>query len=227
MPAASDVPDPHVRVVLRPVGTPIALGLGAILMGTAMLSGLQLGWLSGADQQRTVAFVALAAAFPLELLASVLAFMARDPLAGTGLGIFSSVWAVSGLTLLTGQPDTTNDALGMSLLAGGLLLFLLLVSAGAGRLVFGAVMLVGCARLTMTGLYEVVPSSGLELAAGIVGLVLVAFCAYGIVGLLSEDLPRPSLLPLGRSGRAASSLSDGFAEQLHALENEAGVRRQL
>src|SRR5205085_771328 len=82
--------DDDVRVVLRPLGTPLALGLGAIFFGTVMLSGLQLEWLAGADQQRTVAFVALAAAFPLELLAAVLAFLARDALAGTGFGIFSS-----------------------------------------------------------------------------------------------------------------------------------------
>jgi hypothetical protein len=51
--------DAHVRVFLRPVGTPVALGLGASLLGTTMLSGLQLGWVGGADEQRVVAFVAL------------------------------------------------------------------------------------------------------------------------------------------------------------------------
>src|SRR5947208_16654867 len=86
--------DAHVRIVLRPLGTPVALGLAAILIGTTMLSGLQFGWLEGTADQHTVAYVALAAAFPLELLAATLAFLARDALAGTGLGAFSSVWAV-------------------------------------------------------------------------------------------------------------------------------------
>src|SRR4051812_20342261 len=100
---------PAVRVALRPLATPVALGMGAILMGTTMLSGLQLGWLEGASEQQVVAFVSLAGAFPLELVAAVLAFLARDALVGTGLGIFSSIWAVSGLTLLTGKPGATND----------------------------------------------------------------------------------------------------------------------
>src|SRR3954453_19612089 len=92
----------HVRVALRPLGTPIALGMAAILIGTTMLSGLQLEWLKGADEQGPVGFIALGAAFPLELLASVLAFLARDALAGPGFGIFSGVWSIVGLSRITG-----------------------------------------------------------------------------------------------------------------------------
>src|SRR5215213_2844917 len=67
--------DGRARIVLRPLGTPLALGLVAILLGTTMLSGVQLGWFDGAAEQRTVAFVA---AFRLELLAATLCFLARD-----------------------------------------------------------------------------------------------------------------------------------------------------
>ena len=217
----------HVRIFLRPVGTPIALGMGAIFIGTVMLSGLQLEWLHGADEQRTVGFIALAAAFPLELLASILAFLARDALAGTGLGIFSSIWSVVGLSLITGEPGSTNDALGMFLVVAAVLLALLLVSAGASRLVLGVMIATGCARLLLSGLYEIKATTGLEHAAGVVGLVLAAVCAYGIVALLMEDLPRGAPLPVGRSGRAASSVAGGFGEQLEGLQHEAGVRRQL
>jgi uncharacterized protein len=219
--------DGRARIFLRPLGTPLALGLTAILLGTTMLSGLQFGWLDGAADQRTVAYVGLAAAFPLELLAATLCFLARDALAGTGLAAFSSVWAVSGLTLLTGPTGGTSDALGMFLLVCAAVLALLLLSAGGGRLMVGVAIACGFVRLTLTGLYEVLGSSGLELAAAIAGLVLAAACAYGIVALLSEDLPRRSLLPVGRSGRAASSLGGSLDDQLLELEHEAGVRRQL
>lgn len=215
------------RIVLRPLGTPAALGLSAILIGTAMLSGLQFHWLQGMDNQRTVAFVSVAACFPLELLAAVLAFLARDGLGGTGFGTFSSVWVVTGLTLLTGPPDATNSALGMFLIVAAVVLGLLLISAGRARLVFGAMLVTGCARLAVTGLYELEGARGLETAAAVVGLVLAAICMYGIVALLSEDLPRPGLLPVGRSGRAEASIAGGFSEQLKDVENEAGVRRQL
>lgn len=216
-----------VRLFLRPVGTPVAIGLGAIAIGTVMLSALQFGWIAGAQQQHTVAFVALAAAFPLELLAAVFALLSRDALVGTGFAVFSSVWSVTGLSLLSGPAGATNDALGIFLLTGSALLALLFISAGRSRLVFGAIILSGCARLCLTGLYEIKSTHGLKEAAAILGLVLAGACAYGIVALLTEDLPRRSLLPVGRSGRAASSLGGGLREQLEDLEHEAGVRRQL
>lgn len=50
---------------------------------------------------------------------------------------------------------------------------------------------------------------------------------YGIVAVLSEDSPKRSLPPVGRSGRAQSSLEDGRSEQLEQLQNEAGARRKL
>jgi uncharacterized protein len=219
--------DDDVRVVLRPLGTPLALGLAAIFFGTTMLSGLQLEWLAGADQQQTVGFVALAGAFPLELLAAVLAFLARDPLAGTGFGVFSSVWSISGLSLLTGPAGGTNDALGMFLILAAIGLALLLASAGGQRLLLGLMIATGCVRLLLTGLYEIKATSGLQHAAGVVGLVLGGLCAYGIVALLMEDLPRRTVLPIGRSGRAEASMDGAFAEQLEGLRHEAGVRRQL
>jgi succinate-acetate transporter protein len=215
------------RIYLRPLGTPIAIGLGAICMGTTMLSAIQFGWLSTATEQHTVAYVGLAAAFPLELLAAVFALLARDALVGTGLAIFSSVWSVSGLTLLTGQPGATNPALGVFLLIVAALLLLLLLSAGRSRLVFGAMIATGFARLTVTALYEIDGSSGLKEAAAIVGLALAAVAGYAMVALLMEDLPRNALLPVGRSGRAASSLAGDIGEQLEDIEHEAGVRRQL
>jgi len=219
--------DDRVRVVLRPYGTPVALGLTAIILGTLMLTGLQLEWLSGAGDQRTVGLVGIAAAFPLELIAAIFAFLARDALAATGLGTFSSVWSVSGLSLLTSRPGTTSNALGMFLLIGAGILALLIVSAGPSRLVLGFVLLCGCARLSLTGFYEIDAGAWLKQAAGISGLVLAGACVYALVSLLSEDIPGRSLLPAGRSGRAAASLEGAFAEQLHDLEHEAGVRRQL
>jgi uncharacterized protein len=224
---ASRTDDAAVRVFLRPVGTPVAIGLGAITIGTVMLSAMQFGWIAGAQQQHTVAYVALAAAFPLELLAAVFALLSRDALVGTGFAVFSSVWSVTGLSLLSGPPGATNDALGIFLLTGAALLALLFVSAGRSRVVFGVIILSGCARLCVTGLYEVKSTHGLEEAAAILGLVLAGACAYGIVALLIEDLPRRSLLPVGRSGRAASSLGGSLREQLEDVEHEAGVRRQL
>src|SRR3954469_23466669 len=58
------------------------------------------------------------------------------------------------------------------------MLALLIASAGGDRVVFGVVMACGCLRLAVTGLYELTGSSGLELAAGITGLLLAGACAH-------------------------------------------------
>ncbi len=49
------------------------------------------------DQGRTAALAALLFAVPLQLVASVFGFLSRDPVAGTGMGVLSGTWAVTGV----------------------------------------------------------------------------------------------------------------------------------
>jgi succinate-acetate transporter protein len=137
------------------------------------------------------------------------------------------VWSVSSLALLSGPPGATNAALGMFLLVAAILLALLLLSAGTSQIVFVLVIARGCVRLTLTGLYEIEASRGQETAAVIAGLVLAAAAAYGIITLLSEDLPGRGLLPSAVAAGRGVSISDGLDQQLEDLENEPGARRQL
>jgi hypothetical protein len=73
--------------------------------------------------------VALAFAFPIQLVATVFAFLARDPVAGTGLGVFSGVWLTTGLSQLMSAPAATSDAVGFFYLLAGLALLLVLAAA--------------------------------------------------------------------------------------------------
>jgi uncharacterized protein len=113
------------------------------------------------------------------------------------------------------------------LACGGL--FALLMSGGlaGGKATAGAVILAGSARFVLSGLYELTSQSGVERAAGIVGLVLVGVAAYVGVASLLEDNAKKSVLPLGRRGRERAAIDDGLDAQLHDLETEAGVREQL
>jgi len=79
----------------------------------------------------------------------------------------------------------------------------------------------------LSGLYELTSSTGVEYAAGIVGLVFVAVAAYVGLPTLLEDNARRSILPIGRRGLARSALSGELDAQLAELEHEAGVREQL
>lgn len=72
-------------VTLRPVGNPLPLGFLALAVTTTVFSAVQLGWLP-AGQWTVAALTALLFAVPLQALAAVFGFLARDPVAGTGMG---------------------------------------------------------------------------------------------------------------------------------------------
>ncbi len=73
-----------------------------------------------------LAFVA-----PLEALAGVFAFLARDSGAATGLSMLGAAWAATALTVLRSPPGGTSVSLGIFLLT--LAAMMLVLSAGALR----------------------------------------------------------------------------------------------
>jgi hypothetical protein len=83
---------PATRVVLRPVATPLPLGFLALALATVVFSAVQLGWVPP-DQGRIAGLTALAATVPLQLTAAVVGFLARDPVAATGMGVLTGTWA--------------------------------------------------------------------------------------------------------------------------------------
>ncbi len=96
-----------------------------------------------------------------------------------------------------------------------------------GKAAAGAVILAGSARFVLSGLYELVKTTGLEHAAGIVGLVFVGVAGYVGLASLLEDSAHRSILPLGRRQRAKAAIEEGLEAQLRELQQEAGVREQL
>jgi hypothetical protein len=78
------------RIVLRPIANPLPLGFLALGAGTLVVAGLQLDWFA-ATEGRSVALILLAFVFPLQLLAAIFGFFARDVVAGTGMGVLCNV----------------------------------------------------------------------------------------------------------------------------------------
>jgi succinate-acetate transporter protein len=215
------------RVMLRPLGSALPLGAFALVPSGMVLSGLQLDWFSLGEAQR-VALLVLAFAAPLQALASVLAFLSRDALVGTGYGVFAGIWASVGIDELTSKPGATSAVLGVFLLSCGALLVMLMAGGFAGgKAGAGAVILAGSSRFLLTGLYELTGTVGLERAAGVLGLVFVAVAAYVGVASLLEDSMHRSVLPLGRRGQAKAAFEEGLHAQMGELQQEAGVRNQL
>ena len=214
------------RIVLRPLGSPLPLGLLALAPAGLLLSCLQIGAFAQAEG-KTVALIVLAFAVPLELIAAVLCFLARDTLGGSGLGIFAGAWLASGTVLLSTSPGATSPAFGVFLLAISAAMIVLVASAAGGKVGTAVVMVAGSARFLLAGLFELTSSIGVEHASAIVGFVLAGTAIYTSLATSLEDIHGTSKLPIGRRGRAADAIEGGMAVQLVGLENEAGVRQQL
>jgi succinate-acetate transporter protein len=214
------------RIFLRPLGNPLPLGFLALAGGTLLISGLQLDWLKTADGKQ-VALILAAFVFPLQLLASLLGFLARDVVAGTGMGVLSGTWLSIALVQLTSPAGTTSDALGLFLLLAAIAMLVPAAVAATGKLVAAAVLACTALRFATTGLYQLTASELWRDVAGIVGLVLCALAVYAAAAMALEDGTRRTVLPLGRRGLGEASLTAGFKEQVARIEHEAGVREQL
>ncbi|MFC8192124.1 hypothetical protein ACFUMH_10735 [Cellulomonas sp. NPDC057328] len=216
---------PPVRVVVRPIGTPLPLGFLGLLLATTAFAALQLQWVP-ADQGRAVALGVLASTVPMQLLASVLGFLARDPVAGTGMGVLAGTWGAVALTTLTSPPGAVSAGLGVLLLAAGVAM-LVPAAAATTKLVAAAIMALAGVRFALTGVAELTGERTWFTAAAIVGLVLAALALYGSFGFELEDVRHRTVLPLGRRGAGQVALTGSADDELSAVAHEAGVRRQL
>ena len=218
--------DHAARIVLRPIGNPLPLGFLALAGGTLLVSGLQLGWLQQEEGEQ-VALILLAFVFPLQLVASIFGFLARDVVAGTGMGVLAGTWLSIGLIQLTSPPGSTSDPLGLLLLLAAVAMLVPATASATGKLVPALVLTTTAVRFVTTGLYEITAGSIWQDVAGIVGLLLCAIALYAALAMALEDARRRTVLPLGRRGLGAESVGGNFAEQVTRIEREAGVREQL
>jgi succinate-acetate transporter protein len=215
-----------VRVVLRPLGTPLPLGFIGLSGATTVLSAQQLGFID-AGESHFVGLVIVAFAVPLQLVASVFGFLSRDTVAGTGMGILVGSWLSIGLVTLVSPPGGTSEALGVLLLLAGAAMLIPASAAALGKVVVAGALVTTSVRFGLTGLYELTASPGVEVAAGVAGLLLAALALYAALAAELEDMARRPVLPLGRRGDGRAAMEGGIEDQARGLEREAGVREQL
>jgi len=200
--------------MLRPIGNPLPLGFLGLAGGTLIVSGLQLGWLDE-SQGKDVALMLIAFVFPLQLLTSIFAFLGRDGVAGTAMGVLAGSWLAVALVMLTSPPGSTSDALGLLLLLSGAGLLIAATAAESAKLVATVVLGTAALRFACTGMYELTASSTWEDIAGVVGLVLLAAGVYAALAMALEEARSESVLPTGRRGAGGP------------IAEEAGIRPQL
>ena len=220
-------PEAMTRIVLRPLASSLPLGFFAFGTGSILLTALELKWVP-VSQGSALMVMVLAFVVPLEVLAGVFAFLARDSGAASALSMLGAAWATTALTIVRGAPGATSAALGVFLLTLAAMMLILSVGALRSKPLFGVLLLGGAGRFVLTGLYELAAGGpGLEQASGWIGLPLLAFSLYGGLALLLEDGAQRTVLPLGRRGRARSSLEGDLERQIERTESEPGIRRQL
>jgi succinate-acetate transporter protein len=216
----------HTRIVLRPIGSPLPLGLLALMSAGVLLSLQQIHALA-VDQGRTIALILIAFVVPLQLLASVLGFLARDSVAGTAFGVLSGAWLATALVTLSSRSGATSPALGAFFFCLAVALVVLITGASFGKTGPAVVIVAAAVRFLVTGLYEITADTGLQNAAAIIGFALAVTALYAALATEVEDVRGALKLPLGRRAKARDALEGGFEEQLDGLEHEAGVRQQL
>ncbi|HET7648102.1 MAG TPA: GPR1/FUN34/YaaH family transporter [Gaiellaceae bacterium] len=215
----------HVRIFLRPIGSGLPLGFFSFGIGMLLLGCQALAFIP-VDEQRTVGMILVAFVFPLELVATVFAFLARDTLGATTLGLFSTSWLAYGWIQLGSPPGEKSVTVGIYLFGFSVAVGLIATLALLGKPFFTALLALSVARQILDGIYQVGGGATLFRASGGCALALTALAMYGGAALGLEDARQEQLLPLFRRGGADEAFQ-GYEAQLARLESEPGVRQQL
>ncbi|UNS95871.1 hypothetical protein MMF93_04700 [Streptomyces tubbatahanensis] len=214
----------ELRAFLRPIGTPLPLGFLGLAGATTALAGLQLGWFPVLEWPH-VGLVVVAFAVPLQLLASVYGFLARDAVAGTGMGVLAGTWLAIGLVMLNSLPGSTSGALGVLLIAAAVCLLVPLLSARASKLAASAVLGMAAIRFAVTGVYLLTAEAAWKTAAGVCGVVLAAIAVCAALAFESESGPGRTLLPTLRTGAGRRQMT--APPERANIGHEPGVRPTL
>jgi succinate-acetate transporter protein len=220
-----DPSTPPTIVVLRPLGSPLALGLSGLAVASFLTAGFDLGWIAAAEAH-TVGLLVLVTVVPTQAASALLAFAARDGASGGAFGLQSATWAALGASLLASRPGTSG-ATGLALLSGGALLAMLGVSAARAKLLVGAAVGASGVHFVLVAIAQLGGGPGWQNAGAIVGLAVAAIAAYTAWASQVEDMADRTIIPTGRLGGAHASLHAPFAEQVRSVQHEPGVRRQL
>lgn len=212
-------------VALRPLASPLPLGFLALGVATTAFASLQLGWIA-TTEGHTIALAVLVLAVPLQLLAAIMGFLVRSPVAATSMGILSGTWAGLCLSTLTSPPGATSSGIGVILLCSSVCLLVPAVAART-KAVPAAVILLSAARFAVTGIAEATGDRGWLHAAGWVGVALTALSAYAALALELEGSERRTVLPVGRSAASRRALDGRLSDQVRSVATEPGVRREL
>jgi succinate-acetate transporter protein len=164
---------------------------------------------------------------PLEGLSAIIAFLARDTLAGVALGLFAGSWFLTGFETLAAKPGVLSAAQGYFLVAFSIAVLLLSVVAWRGQPLIASLLTVATARGFLAAAYELGAGKAWNHVAGWIALAIFCIAMYGGLAFLLEDATGTAVLPLARRGSSREAIEGDMAAQLAGLGGEPGVRKHL
>jgi uncharacterized protein len=167
------------RALPRPIASPLPLGMAGLAGASLVTSGSELGWISSGDAKQ-VALVLLAFAFPLQVGASLIAFLGHDGVLGTTLGVLACTWLSDGLIHMTTPPAARNGALGLLFLATAAVVGAGSAAAASARRAPAFVFAIAAMRFALLGVYNLGASAGWQDVGGAVGLAVVVAASWGL-----------------------------------------------
>jgi hypothetical protein len=225
MPEAAGQP-PATAVVLRPLGSPVGLGLSGLAIASLLGAGSDLGWVPTA-QGHQVGLLLLVTVVPMQGIAALLAFVARDGASGASFGLQAATWAALAVSHLSTRPGATSAATGLALLAGGSLLGLSGATVASAKPLVGTAVAPSGGHIAVGARVEHGAGGGWQDASGAVGLAVVAIAGYTAWATELEDLAGRPVVPTLRRGGARTAVEAPYRDQVADLAHEPGVRRQL
>src|SRR5579875_523037 len=91
------------RISLRPIATPLPIGMLALAVGSLVLCGIQLKWIP-IEQTQTVALCLLGFVVPLQFIGFIFGLLSRDEGAASAMGLLFAAWLASGVSMLASIP---------------------------------------------------------------------------------------------------------------------------
>lgn len=156
----------------RPIVDPKPLGFLALAGASLVAAGHDLSWIPDAERVQ-VGIMLLVAAPVVQLLASTMGFVARDPVPATGMALLGAGWAARGLTWITTPAGSYSAALGTLLVVVGAAALLSAAEAAVrGSVVAAVVLALTGLSFLLTAASELAASETVGDLAGAVGLAV-------------------------------------------------------
>lgn len=215
---------PPARIFLRPIGSPLTIGLSGLTIASLVVSGLELGWIAR-SQALQVGLILVSVPFLLQLVACVFSYLARDGAAGATLGVLSTTWLGMGLIHVVSPTSARSGALGLLLLVAGGTVALSAVAVASAKPLPALVFALAGGRFAVSGVYQLGAGAAWQHASGIIGLVVTGAAAYSALAFELEGQKHGPVLPTLRVGRGRDAVLGDVQQRVDGLTSEAGVRQ--